>query len=281
LTIVAMTTLTALMAPALPADARPVQLPSCWTHPLVLVPCVLTVFWCTTVLIWTTWHYYVALVGLVITGVLTLSWISLLTVLYMLGCAFVRDEGPKSNGSRSTADMQVDMLPLGSAVLGMSQTPGRKRKGVQRDLCSDVDILQKKPNEFDVVVTLLEDREMKVMHCEDIGKAVESKGMQWIHFPMRDKWLPNDTFAFLVHVVQPVANLVQEGKRVLIHCNGGKGRTGLVVSSVLMTSLALGNQRCTSLSEAVKRMRACRAGMLKNPLHHFYMWHIQSSLASI
>jgi len=281
MTIAAMTTRTALMAPALPtAGAPPIQLPYCWTHPLVLVPCVLMVLWSMSILIWTTWHHYAALVALVITGVLTLAWICLLTVLYMLGCAFVRDEGPKPHVSNGTLPMHVDVLRLENGALGMSQTPGRKRKGVQRALCSDVDALRDTYG-FDVVVTLLEDREISVMDCQDIGKVVESRGMQWIHFPMRDKWLPDDTFAFLTHVVQPVAQLIREGKRVLIHCNGGKGRTGLVVSSVLMTSLALGNERCRTLSEAVKRMRTCRPGMLKNPLQNLYMWHIQSSLAAI
>lgn len=238
------------------------------------------VLWSVAIAIWTTWHYYAALAVLVLAGVLTLAWIGLLTTLYMLGCAFVRDEGPKPHVSNGTSPMHVDVLRLESGALGMSQAPGRKRKGVQRGLCLDIDTLRDTYG-FDVVVTLLEDREIRVMDCEDIGKAVQSRGMQWIHFPMRDKWLPDNTCDFLAQVVQPVAQLIREGKQVLVHCNGGKGRTGVVVSSVLMTSLALGDNRCSSLWESLKRMRACRKGMLKNPLQNLYMLHIQSALARI
>lgn len=271
-----MATHTALMA----SDASPIELPCCWTHPLVLVPGVLTAIWGAVISVWSAWPDGFAWLGVVIAGVLTLAWISLLAVLWILGCACIRDEGPKSNVDTVTSPLHVDVLRLGNASLGMSRAPGRKRKGDQRDLGSDIDFLCQEHG-FDVVVTLLEDRELRVMECVDMGKVVESKGIQWVHFPMRDKWIPSDTAAFLSRVVQPIANWVGEGKRVLVHCNGGKGRTGVVVSSVLMTSSALGNERCKTFPEAVQRMRACRPGMLKNPLQRFYMWHLRSSLAGI
>merc|ERR1719160_255782 len=145
----------------------------------------------------------------------------------------------------------------------MSQSPGRKRKDDQRDLRPDVACIKEKYG-FDVVVTLLEKRELEVMVCQDIAEVVESNRMCWLNFPIRDKWIPADTHAFLTHVVRPVAQWVDEGKKVLVHCNGGKGRTGTVVASVLMTRAALGDHRARSVSEAIRRMRECRKGMLKN-----------------
>ena len=37
-----------------------------------------------------------------------------------------------------------------------------------------------------------------------------------------------DGDAFLEQAVGPTCDLLRQGKRVLVHCNGGKGRTGAV-----------------------------------------------------
>lgn len=207
-------------------------------------------------------------------------WVVLLLILWSLGCACCRDEGAKLASSATHENMVVNVFQVGNGTVGMSRAPGRKRKGEQRDLHSDIDYIWD-TYRFDVIVTLLEGREMEAMQCQDMGRVTMSKGMQWIHFPIRDKWIPSDTSAFLSKVVQPVARLLQEGKRVLIHCNGGKGRTGTVVACLLMTSTALGSSRCRTLSDALLQMRQCRRGMLENPLQQLYMYHIGEVLASI
>ena len=61
--------------------------------------------------------------------------------------------------------------------------------------------------------------------------------MRWIHYPkFRDKWIPDDEEEFL-KLIELVARDVLDGKRVLIHCNGGKGRTGTLVAALLMTAM--------------------------------------------
>jgi len=257
-----------------------IRVPSCWSHPLVCVSSMLVLLLVAMALLTQTTQSVFALCGLTISGLLAVSWAIFLLVLWSLACPCLRDEGIKPGLHRVTAPIQVDLLRVGNGAIGMSVSPGRKRKGDQRDLRTDVDVL-KDAYGIDAVVTLLEDRELEVMCCEDMGEVVASKGMLWVHFPIRDKWIPTDTRAFLAKVVHFVAHLVHQGKRVLIHCNGGKGRTGTVVACVLMTSMALQDGRCKTLSEAVTRMRESRPGMLKNLLQQLYMHHLSRVLASI
>merc|ERR1712107_559105 len=111
-----------------------------------------------------------------------------------------------------------------------------------RDLEADIDCIRRLHN-FDIVVTLLEYREIEVMQCENFQEVVESSGMQWVHFAVRDKWIPRDTYAFS-KLVRNLAGWLNDGRRVLVHCNGGKGRSGTVVASVLLTG-SLGSERST------------------------------------
>jgi len=53
-------------------------------------------------------------------------------------------------------------------------------------------------------------------------------------------------------------------KKILIHCNGGKGRTATVVVCCLIVSGSPVNQ-------AIERVRKARSGTLRNPLQIFYV----------
>eukprot|EP00965_Chrysotila_dentata_P053089 1761964-Pleurochrysis_carterae.AAC.1 len=158
----------------------------------------------------------------------------------------------------------------GGGGIGMSVAPGRRRNGIHRHMPTDVSRLARSLR-FDVVVSLIETREMRLMGCMALGETVEAEGMVWVHFPIRDKWVPTPGMSkkLLSRVVYPVARWVSQGKRVLVHCNGGKGRTGLVVAAVL---LCMGE--CRTLAQATSRMRAAREGMLRNPLQRLYLRHL-------
>lgn len=197
--------------------------------------------------------------------------VGFLLVLRLFGCAFLRAEGSHRGMIQSATPLHVDLLATEyGGVVGMSSSPGRKRGSECRDLATDVARL-KEHYGLDAVVSLLEPGELRRMEISTLGDEVRSRGMEWFYFAQnRDKWVPTDVERYLSTAVRPLAALVAAKKRVLVHCNGGKGRTGLLVACALHSSRRDPQARVWA---HVRAMRACRSGMLTNPLQQlFLLW---------
>jgi len=88
---------------------------------------------------------------------------------------------------------------------------------------------------IDVVVSLLEEREAEQLGLGDERKSTEENGMRFISFPIPDRGVPS-SMREAVSVIADVADVLEQGKNVAIHCRQGIGRSGMIVTSVLMTS---------------------------------------------
>lgn len=65
-----------------------------------------------------------------------------------------------------------------------------------------------------IVISLLNDEEHKVSVSGEIRRPMEKDGMT------KDKYVRNAVFTVLYYL--------QQGKNVLVHCHGGKGRSAIV-----------------------------------------------------
>jgi hypothetical protein len=65
-------------------------------------------------------------------------------------------------------------------------------------------------------------------------------------------------------VISDMVERVDLGQRLVIHCNGGKGRTGLVACAILVA-------KGMSPDHAIHAIRARRKGMIRNPAQIFYL----------
>eukprot|EP01101_Sappina_pedata_P002059 TRINITY_DN12335_c0_g1_i1.p1 TRINITY_DN12335_c0_g1~~TRINITY_DN12335_c0_g1_i1.p1 ORF type:complete len:333 (+),score=87.25 TRINITY_DN12335_c0_g1_i1:67-999(+) len=158
-------------------------------------------------------------------------------------------------------------ISLSSGSLGMSMSPGRWKGAWRRNLSKDIDEL-KTSHAVDVLVTLLTENEMQAMRMGNLERDLERNHMEGIHYAIRDKWVPDDVRE-LASVIEKISVHLKMGKSVVVHCNGGKGRTGLIVASVLM---AAGGY---SFKEAVSTVWASRKGTLRNPLQLAYLFRLQ------
>mmetsp|Transcript_32174 Transcript_32174/g.44623 ORF Transcript_32174/g.44623 Transcript_32174/m.44623 type:complete len:391 (-) Transcript_32174:47-1219(-) len=127
-----------------------------------------------------------------------------------------------------------------------------------------------------VLVTLMERRELELMGLPHFMASVRDLGLESEHFPIRDKWVPSDHLEFIKLVQRLVAKL-KCGHQVVVHCYGGKGRTGTLTGALL---LALWEEDSVSrrtlagrwgLTAAVKTIRTRRPGSLKNLLQRIYL----------
>mmetsp|Transcript_41716 Transcript_41716/g.96474 ORF Transcript_41716/g.96474 Transcript_41716/m.96474 type:complete len:312 (-) Transcript_41716:149-1084(-) len=156
--------------------------------------------------------------------------------------------------------------PVKRALL-MSACPGRCRgTKLRRSLPDDLAVAK---GQFAVsrVVTLMPKEQLVEANVADIEQEAVAAGMDWDgSLAWRDKWLPS--FSSIEEVVAQadmvLCQLRSSEKVVLVHCFGGKGRTGLLVVAILLAAGA-------TLPEAVFAIRKSRKGTIMNPLQLLYL----------
>lgn len=90
-------------------------------------------------------------------------------------------------------------------------------------------------------------------------------------FAIKDKSVPCG-FSGIQAFVQRLATALRGGARVVVHCNGGKGRSSMVCAATLMML-----DPTLSVSKAIRSIQVQRPGALKNPAQHIYL-HVWARL---
>ncbi|MBW6456192.1 MAG: cyclin-dependent kinase inhibitor 3 family protein [Trueperaceae bacterium] len=134
----------------------------------------------------------------------------------------------------------VPDLPTAGA-LGLTLAPGKHGQsfyhpaGWARDLDADLDRLRRH-HRADVLVSLIEDHECDLLGIPDLRGRARDAGLEVRHFPITDGSVPppwrGDAFAELVAAIR---RSLDDGRRVVVHCRGGVGRSGLVAAAVATT----------------------------------------------
>ena len=83
------------------------------------------------------------------------------------------------------------------------------------------------------VVSLLEPGEARVLGLESEREQVEAQAMDFISFPVPDLGLPSSVEDF-TQLAKKLFDQVNGGLNTLIHCHAGIGRSGLLVSGILL-----------------------------------------------
>lgn len=168
----------------------------------------------------------------------------------------------------SPLDIATVQCPNVSGVIGMTICPGKHQADAvsghfQRDLNLDLDLIQ--AWEATAVVSLMADSELSALKVDQLGEQVESRGMLWFQLPIQDQGLTDESFELRwIYAGLRLRELLRAGKRVLVHCRSGLGRTGLVAAKLL---IELGMPR----QEAVEAVRKARPGTLQSRKHEEYL----------
>ena len=156
--------------------------------------------------------------------------------------------------------LRIDSVSAGAGCIGMTLSPGKKGPSNfggrwDRDLDSDLGVITAwRPT---VVVTLIEADEFHLLQTPRLGERIREAGLEWRHLPIRDLQAPDARFEKAwTFAGAEFRDLLVRGGRVLLHCRGGLGRTGLVASRLLAE---LGEDP----KSALQKVRAARQGAVE------------------
>ena len=118
----------------------------------------------------------------------------------------------------------IENLPKGA--LGMMARP---RGG---DWLED-EIKQLNFQGIDMVLSLLENQESYDLDIQNEGKLCGENQIEFVNFPIEDRSVPDDERSFF-ELIENLENEVKDGKKIVVHCRMGIGRTSLVLSGLLI-----------------------------------------------
>lgn len=94
------------------------------------------------------------------------------------------------------------------------------------------DLRQVKAWGADLVLTLVEASELTVLLSESLPQAVQDLGIEWRHFPIVDYGVPEQ--GDWPPLSAELLSLLAAGGRVMVHCRGGCGRTGMIALRLMV-----------------------------------------------
>ena len=108
------------------------------------------------------------------------------------------------------------------------------------------------------IVTLVEDKEIeKLCDKKNFVLTIYSKNLKWMHMPIEDLKAPDRQFNEKWQTIKVLLkNDLIEGKNIVVHCMGGKGRSG-TIAAILLIEFGEDNKK------AIEVVRKKRTGAIE------------------
>jgi hypothetical protein len=132
----------------------------------------------------------------------------------------------------------------GGGRIGISRMPGRSG-----DLAGDVALMGDWG--ADLVLSMTTGDEMAAKGAAGLGEMLAARSILWRHFPIMDYGAPDGFETRWPALAQELHALLDKGGRILTHCMGGCGRSGMAAMRLLC-------ERGMEPEEALATVRAVR-----------------------
>jgi protein-tyrosine phosphatase len=171
-----------------------------------------------------------------------------------------------ANKNRSiVSPLRIDavVVPNTGGLIGMTICPGKneytgitKSSGPwKRDLNLDLAVIR--AWNAQVLVSLIEDFEFELLDVPEFAETTRSLGIRWMHLPIVDVGIPDRIFEEEWETAgKELLQILGEGGKIVIHCRGGLGRTGIIAARLLI-------EFGMDPREAIRRVRAARSGTIQ------------------
>ena len=148
------------------------------------------------------------------------------------------------SGGRLRVDW-IDHSLITDGGIGLTILPGRK--DYSRSI--DADLKQLKEYEVDTIIPLITDDEFGHFGVSDLLDKYKEYNFNVRRLPIMDQLICSEEEIF--DMVSYLEDLLKDNKKILIHCVGGLGRSGLVAASYL-------KYKGLNASDAIKTIRKAR-----------------------
>lgn len=126
------------------------------------------------------------------------------------------------------SQLVIYALQVGGGTLALTSMPGRGG-----DYEGDLDLIAEwKPG---LVISMTTEVEMLQDGARSFGIDIQGRASRWAHLPVEDFGAPSAA----IHGVWPdlstaIRQALSGGGRVLVHCRGGCGRSGMIVLRLMV-----------------------------------------------
>ena len=165
-------------------------------------------------------------------------------------------------------------VPGTGGIIGMTSCPGKQDDFFfeRSDSRLEADIRAIASWGASVIVTLMEEVELDILQISHLPETVADNGMKWIHLPIRNRMLPGIDFEAVWRVVgEELRSILARGGRIVVHCQEGVGRTGILAARLLI-------EMGVETDEAVKLVRKARSGALETWPHEKYCSSLKTAV---
>ena len=125
--------------------------------------------------------------------------------------------------------MRSDIYWVDAALQGRLGIMARPRSG---DWLSD-EVLAWRDDGVTLVVSLLDRDEVQELDLEHEADLCRDKGIEFISFPIRDRSVPT-SFEAAAPLARLLADKINDGGALAVHCRAGIGRSALIAASALV-----------------------------------------------
>ena len=162
-------------------------------------------------------------------------------------------------------ELRIEGIP---GVIGLTFCPGKVQRGAlsgdwNRDL--EIDVRDIRRWGASALLNLLTLAEMLALKVGPLPQVVAAAGIAYHHLPIADGGFPDAiSEAAWTYVGADLRRRLEGGERILIHCKGGLGRTGIMAARLLV-------EFGCDPDAAMSLVRTARPGAIENKLQEEYV----------
>ena len=157
------------------------------------------------------------------------------------------------------------ILPAGKIIL--TSFPGLNSNGLFEEtiLANELEIF--KNNNCSSITSFVEDSEFEKL-CDKtlFVKNIYEHKLHWYHLPIYDMGAPDKDFKYKWETTKVLLkNELIDGKNIVLHCRGGKGRAG-TIAAILLVEFNYEKQ------EAIDLVRSRRKGAIESKIQEDFIF---------